>query len=162
MTVKLPTQQSAITLPARNAGFASPLLSQIDRLFISPSGAHLPKLSLFRLPPSRIRCKPFNRFYSPINGFVFDCFYNNTEKFLCQQKFSTKKGTAKRGKTIPFRLFLFFEGKQLVWCAFKYCAHCVDHLVLNRFCFVIYHSVEILVAHTQLFIEPVFCLTFFL
>ena len=56
-----------------NAGLASRLLGSRPQklfrcrplLFTSPSGAHLLPLTSLRLPPSRIRCRPFDNTTSP-------------------------------------------------------------------------------------------------
>ena len=51
--------------------------------------------------------------------------------------------------------------EQIVRGAFEYVAKRADDFVLNGFCFVIDHFVEILIAHAKLNIQPVFCLIVF-
>ena len=47
--------------------------------------------------------------------------------------------------------------KEVVRCALKQHADCLYIFVSNRLRLVVYHFVEVLVAHPKLFIQPVFC-----
>jgi aryl-alcohol dehydrogenase-like predicted oxidoreductase len=53
--------------------------------------------------------------------------------------------------------FIFGKAEQVVGRAFKNLAERFDIFVADRFRFVVDHTAEILVAHPQLVVEPIFC-----
>jgi len=52
-------------------------------------------------------------------------------------------------------LFIFIVNKKVVWGATEDCTHGIQRFITDGLSFIIYHFVEILIAHTELLVEPV-------